>query len=125
MEAREPPRQSDRRTGNNTFETNALAASQLSILRECSYKMEPDGSFCVEVRQAVPVGSMDRLLRRLLGRFIRRGSITFTTAGGQKFTCGDGTGLPVSARFVTKRAQRRILLHPELALGEAFMDGSF
>jgi len=68
---------------------------------------------------------MDRLLRRLLGRFIRRGSITFTTANGKRFTCGDGTGVPVSARFVTKKAQRRILLHPELALGEAFMDGSF
>jgi cyclopropane-fatty-acyl-phospholipid synthase len=68
---------------------------------------------------------MDRLLRRFLSRFIRRGSITFTTATGLKFTCGDGTGTPVSARFVTVEAEIRILLHPELALGEAFMDGSF
>jgi len=68
---------------------------------------------------------MDRLLRHLLGRFIQRGSMTFTTANEERFTCGDGTGVPVSARFVTKKAQRRILLHPELALGEAFMDGSF
>ena len=68
---------------------------------------------------------MDRLLRRFLSRFIRRGSITFTTASGAKFTCGDGTGTEVAARFFTREAEIRILLHPELALGEAFMDGSF
>jgi cyclopropane-fatty-acyl-phospholipid synthase len=68
---------------------------------------------------------MDRLLRRLLSQFIRRGSITFTTASGAKFTCGDGTGVPVAARFLTPQAEIRILLNPELALGEAFMDGSF
>src|SRR5579859_645542 len=68
---------------------------------------------------------MDRLLRRFLSGFIRRGSITFTTASGVKFTCGDATGTPVAARFLTTDAEIRILLHPELALGEAFMDGSF
>jgi cyclopropane-fatty-acyl-phospholipid synthase len=68
---------------------------------------------------------MDRLLRVLLTKFIRRGSISFTTACGAKFTCGDGTGEPVRARFVTTGAERRILLNPELALGEAYMDGSF
>src|SRR5262249_4069346 len=57
-------------------------------------------------------------------RFIRRGSITFTTASGQSFTCGDGTGAPVAARFLTTKAETRILLNPELALGEAFMDGT-
>jgi cyclopropane-fatty-acyl-phospholipid synthase len=31
----------------------------------------------------------------------------------------------VSARFLTQRTQRRILLNPELALGEAYMDGTF
>jgi cyclopropane-fatty-acyl-phospholipid synthase len=68
---------------------------------------------------------MDRLLRVLLTKFIRRGSISFTTACGAKFTCGDGAGEPVRARFVTTGAERRILLNPELALGEAYMDGSF
>ncbi|MBV8926381.1 MAG: SAM-dependent methyltransferase, partial [Bradyrhizobium sp.] len=68
---------------------------------------------------------MDRLLRRLLSRFIRRGSITFTTAGGSSFTCGDGTGNAVAVRFATRKAEIEILLHPELALGEAFMDGTF
>ena len=67
---------------------------------------------------------MDRLLRYFLSQFIRRGTMTFTAASGARFTCGDGTGRPVSARFLTERTQRRILLDPELALGEAYMDGT-
>jgi cyclopropane-fatty-acyl-phospholipid synthase len=66
---------------------------------------------------------MDRLLRFFLGQYIRRGAITFTTAKGTCFTCGDGTGEPVAARFLTTAAERRLLLDPELALGEVFMDG--
>ena len=69
--------------------------------------------------------SMDRLLRYFLGQFIRRGTMTFTAASGAQFTCGDGTGRPVSARFLCERTERRILLNPELALGEAYMDGTF
>src|SRR5881394_763056 len=68
---------------------------------------------------------MDRLLRYFLGQFIRRGTMNFTAASGTRFTCGDGTGRPVSVRLLTERTQRRILLNPELALGEAYMDGTF
>lgn len=68
---------------------------------------------------------MDRLLRILMTRFIRRGSMTITTASGAKFTCGDGTGETVRVRFLTNEAERGIILHPELALGEAYMDGTF
>jgi cyclopropane-fatty-acyl-phospholipid synthase len=68
---------------------------------------------------------MDRLLRWCLSQFIRRGSMAFTTASGDTFACGDGTGEQVSARFRTRKAQIRVLLDPEVALGEAFMDGSF
>ena len=68
---------------------------------------------------------MDRLLRYFLGKFIRRGSMTFTTASGAKFSCGDGTGTPVAVRFLTTDAERRILLDPELGLGEVYMDGTF
>src|SRR5438132_1285935 len=71
------------------------------------------------------VVSMDRLLRYFLKQFIRRGSMTFTTASVAKFTCGDGTGEPVSARFLTTDGERRILLNPELALGELYMEGTF
>src|SRR6201747_2673798 len=68
---------------------------------------------------------MDRVLRYFLGQFIRRGTMIFTTASGAKFTCGDGTGEPVAVRFLTTDAERRVLLTPELALGEVFMEGSF
>jgi cyclopropane-fatty-acyl-phospholipid synthase len=68
---------------------------------------------------------MDRLLRYFLGQFVRRGTMCFTTASGATFTCGDGTGEPVAVRFTTANAERRILLDPELALGEAYMDGTF
>jgi cyclopropane-fatty-acyl-phospholipid synthase len=68
---------------------------------------------------------MDHLLRYFLGKFIRRGAITFTTASGYKFTCGDDTGAHVLVRFLTTDAERRILLNPELALGEIYMEGDF
>jgi cyclopropane-fatty-acyl-phospholipid synthase len=68
---------------------------------------------------------MDRLLRSFLSQFIRRGSMTVTTPGGASFTFGDGTGQPVVVRFATADAQRRVLLNPELGLGEAYMNGEF
>ncbi|MBI5262792.1 MAG: class I SAM-dependent methyltransferase [Bradyrhizobium sp.] len=68
---------------------------------------------------------MDRLLRKFLAQFIRRGSMTVITASGERLRLGDGTGAPVAVRFRTKYSQRKILLNPELALGEAYMDGSF
>jgi cyclopropane-fatty-acyl-phospholipid synthase len=71
------------------------------------------------------VVSMDRLLRYFLQQFIRRGAMTFTTASGAQFDCGDGTGKPIRVRFLTADAERRVLLNPELALGEVYMDGTF
>jgi cyclopropane-fatty-acyl-phospholipid synthase len=68
---------------------------------------------------------MDRLLRYFLTQFVRRGAMTFTTASGATFSCGDGTGEPVAVRFLTTDAERRILLNPELGLGEVYMEGSF
>ena len=68
---------------------------------------------------------MDRLLRYFLEKFIRRGAITFTVANGDKFTCGDGTGPHVFARFLTADAEKKVLLNPELALGEIYTEGDF
>jgi cyclopropane-fatty-acyl-phospholipid synthase len=67
---------------------------------------------------------MDRLLELLLRRFVRRGSLRFTTARGSVFTVGDGKGPTVAIRFMTKAAQRGVLLDPELKLGEGYMDGT-
>ena len=67
---------------------------------------------------------MDRLLRFLLGHFIRRGNIRVTTSHGAVFTLGDGTGKPVAFRFVTRAAEWALLRDPELTFGESYMDGS-
>jgi len=68
---------------------------------------------------------MDRLLRFLLKTFIRRGTFRVTTSRGTVLSFGDGTGKPVSVRFVTRAAEWGILLDPELKFGEAYMDGTF
>ena len=67
---------------------------------------------------------MDRLLLTFLGRFVRHGSLTVTTAGGRTCTFGDGSRRPVTVRFASAAAQRAVLFDPELKLGEAYMDGS-
>jgi cyclopropane-fatty-acyl-phospholipid synthase len=69
--------------------------------------------------------AVDRLLFIFLRQFIRRGSLTVTTARGRTCTFGDGTGLPITARFASAAAQRAVLLDPELKLGETYMDGTF
>ncbi len=66
---------------------------------------------------------MERLLQVGLRRFIKRGSLRVTTAGGPTLEFGDGTGTPVAVRFDSAAALARLLLHPELRLGEAYMNG--
>jgi cyclopropane-fatty-acyl-phospholipid synthase len=67
---------------------------------------------------------MDRLVGRLLGSFIRYGTLRITTASGHTLTLGDGTGQPVAVRIADRATQWALLLDPELKLGEAYMDGS-
>jgi cyclopropane-fatty-acyl-phospholipid synthase len=45
------------------------------------------------------------------------------TAGGQEFTFGDGGEPRVTIRFTDAAAQLALCLHPELKLGELFVDG--
>jgi len=68
---------------------------------------------------------MDRLLGHLLKRFVRRGNLRLTTAGGTTFMIGDGSGPLVAVRFTSRAAQFAVLIDPELRLGEAYMDGGF
>src|SRR5918992_4794815 len=67
---------------------------------------------------------MERLLRLALRHFIRLGNLRLTTADGEVFSFGDGSGTPVAIRFVTHAAQRGVLLDPELRFGEAYVDGT-
>jgi cyclopropane-fatty-acyl-phospholipid synthase len=66
---------------------------------------------------------MDRLLRFLLTKSIRRGSISVATASGLVFHCGDGTGPPIRVRLRTPAAVRRLIADPELAFGELYAEG--
>ncbi len=67
---------------------------------------------------------MDRILRRFLQAFVRYGNFTLITASGEQIVCGDGRGDPVVARLTTPAAQRHLIVDPELALGEIYMDGT-
>jgi len=68
---------------------------------------------------------VERLLELFLRRYIRRGCLKVTTARGNTYTFGDGSGPPVAVRFTTASAQRAVLFDPELKLGEFYMDGTF
>src|SRR3982751_4273271 len=67
---------------------------------------------------------MARLLQRVLRSFIQRGTLRLTTARGTTWEFGDGSGKPVVVRFTTPAAERAVLLDPELAVGECYMNGT-
>ncbi|MDR3467930.1 MAG: cyclopropane-fatty-acyl-phospholipid synthase [Xanthobacteraceae bacterium] len=67
---------------------------------------------------------MNSVLKFFLQSFIRRGSLAVTLANGDHFICGDGTGTPAAIRLTTAEAARRLVLDPELAFGEIYMDGA-
>ena len=67
---------------------------------------------------------MDRVLQIVLRSFIRHGTLRVTTARGAPLEFGDGTGEPIAVRFTSAAAERAVILDPELAVGEAYMDGS-
>ena len=68
---------------------------------------------------------MDQFLRWAFRTLVKRGQLQVTTSRGTGFTVGDGTGTRVAVRFTSPRAERAVLLNPELKLGEAYMDGTF
>jgi cyclopropane-fatty-acyl-phospholipid synthase len=62
------------------------------------------------------------MLDAMLRRFVRVGRLTVTEEGRPAATYGDGSGPQVTVRFARGWAPR-ILLNPDLALGEAYMEG--
>jgi cyclopropane-fatty-acyl-phospholipid synthase len=64
-----------------------------------------------------------RALRALIDRIVRRGSLSFLSSRtGQTERFGDGTG-PDIVIGVTMQGAAKIAANPDLALGEAYMDG--
>jgi cyclopropane-fatty-acyl-phospholipid synthase len=68
---------------------------------------------------------MSGLLRYALSKVVRDGDLHVTDHAGTTHVFGDGTGEPVHVRFTSAKAERQVLLNPELKLGEAYMDGTF
>jgi cyclopropane-fatty-acyl-phospholipid synthase len=66
---------------------------------------------------------MHRLLNAMLDRIVKVGDLTFIDGSGQPHRYGDGSGEPVVVRATDAAVERRLLLDPQLALGEAYMRG--
>ena len=65
-----------------------------------------------------------RFLSPFLSRLIKRGSLVAIYPDGRSVRYGDAASSPVTVRFQTRSLLRRLFLNPELALGEAYMDGT-
>uniref|UniRef100_UPI003704C2A9 SAM-dependent methyltransferase n=1 Tax=Mesorhizobium atlanticum TaxID=2233532 RepID=UPI003704C2A9 len=77
----------------------------------------------VSRKQGAGASASTFLLRSLLRRVIRKGTLTLVTPDG--CACDIGHGEPSVTIRVTDRATvRRLFLNPDLALGEAYMDGT-
>jgi cyclopropane-fatty-acyl-phospholipid synthase len=66
---------------------------------------------------------MNRWLDRLIQRGVRHGRLEITWADGTVSEYGDGAGRAVRAVFRDPAAERAVLRRPELAIGEAYMNG--
>lgn len=65
-------------------------------------------------------GILDGMLERLL----RKGEVVITFPDGTTRRYGDGTGQRVVLRFTDPALPRKLVLNPDMALGEAYMDGT-
>ncbi|WP_114945019.1 SAM-dependent methyltransferase [Microvirga calopogonii] len=65
----------------------------------------------------------EKLLDLAFTRAVKHGTLEMTTARGRRSTFGDGAEPQVSIRFTDAAAQMALCLHPELKLGELFVDG--
>jgi cyclopropane-fatty-acyl-phospholipid synthase len=64
---------------------------------------------------------MFKPLQIVLDRVVRLGNLTFVDSKGGRFTFGDGTGIPVAVRLADKKLERALVVDPELAAGEGYM----
>jgi cyclopropane-fatty-acyl-phospholipid synthase len=68
---------------------------------------------------------MERWLKRIMGKRVRRGTLKVLLGPKRSFTVGDGTGKPITITFDSPATLLWILTDPDLRLGEAYMDESF
>ena len=63
------------------------------------------------------------MLRAGFSRLIKRGTLEIVTARGRRLMFGDGAGEKVVIQFADPRAERELVINPELKFGELFTDG--
>jgi cyclopropane-fatty-acyl-phospholipid synthase len=66
---------------------------------------------------------MNGIFKRFLNRTILSGRLEIVDPEGNRHIFGDGSGQPVRIRITTARAERGLLLYPQLKLGEAITNG--
>ncbi|OOY16674.1 cyclopropane-fatty-acyl-phospholipid synthase family protein [Thioclava sp. DLFJ4-1] len=67
----------------------------------------------------------DSLLDRMLRHLIRRGTLELVYSDETLRRYGDGTGDPVRVTIETPDVTRRIVLRPDLGVGEGYMNGDY
>src|SRR5882672_4415299 len=67
---------------------------------------------------------MNRWLDRLMARVIRLGRLDVTWSDGGVSSYGNGSGRTARVEFRDRATEWAVLVNPELAIGEAYMDGS-
>ena len=63
-------------------------------------------------------------LRRVFGRVVQTGHLTVREPDGRHFTYGDRTGEEIVVRVRDRLTALRLVLDPDLSVGECYMDGS-
>jgi cyclopropane-fatty-acyl-phospholipid synthase len=63
-------------------------------------------------------------LSHMMKSFIRKGRLTVIDADGRRHVFSGTPGLEVTMRLTDKRLYRSLVFNPELAAGEAYMDGT-
>ena len=66
---------------------------------------------------------MNRFLALFVDKLMREGNLEVETCDGAKRRFGDGAGPKIAIRLADRAAERELLVNPELALGELYMDG--
>jgi len=66
---------------------------------------------------------MLKLLDVLLRRIVQSGALTLIDSQGKEHSYGDGRGPVVAVRLLDPRLERQLVVDPQLALGEGYMQG--
>ena len=65
-----------------------------------------------------------KILEHMMQSFVRNGSLTIALPDGRQLNFGDGASPRARAQIHDASAVRKLVLNPELALGEAYTDGA-